>query len=140
MNSRRFSQRQFNSQETLRQGICGYFGWSWSAGKDGQILCLNPESPYAYAYDLVPVDLTCPEQGPNSVPASQNHDYRIMGVGRAGLVGAQLTRGSSQKVTKLTKNRALFVAFVGFSEHVVRWAVTVGWSARILGVHGRLSA
>jgi hypothetical protein len=32
-------------------------------GKDGQILCLNPESPYAY--DIVPVDQTCPEQDPN---------------------------------------------------------------------------
>ena len=63
MNNRPFSRRESNPQDTLRQGICGYCGWSWSAGKDGQILCLNPESPYAY--DIVPVDLTCPEQDPN---------------------------------------------------------------------------
>jgi hypothetical protein len=62
MNSRTISRHE-TRPGTARQRICGYCGWSWSAGKDGQILCLNPESPYAY--DIVPVDLTCPEQGPN---------------------------------------------------------------------------
>jgi hypothetical protein len=53
-------------QTAPRQRICGYCGCSWSVGKDGQLLCLNPESPHAY--DIVPVGLTCPEQNPNPNP------------------------------------------------------------------------
>jgi hypothetical protein len=63
MNRRPFSSQEPSPQPSLPQGICGYCGWSWSVGKDGHILCLNPGSPYAY--DIVPVDLTCPEQHPN---------------------------------------------------------------------------
>jgi hypothetical protein len=51
------------STELCAGKSCGYCGWSWAAGKDGQLLCLNPGSPYAY--DIVPVDLACPEQDPN---------------------------------------------------------------------------
>jgi hypothetical protein len=63
MNSRPFSRYESKPRPSPRQRICGYCGWSWSVGKGGQILCLNPESPHAY--DIVPVDLTCPEQDPN---------------------------------------------------------------------------
>jgi hypothetical protein len=61
--TRPFRRNESNTLNPLRQRICGYCGWSWSVGKDGQILCLNPESPHAY--DIVPVDLACPEQDPN---------------------------------------------------------------------------
>jgi hypothetical protein len=54
---------EFRPRRAPRQRICGHCGWSWSVGKDGQILCLNPESPHAY--DIVPVDLACSEQDPN---------------------------------------------------------------------------
>jgi hypothetical protein len=67
MNSRPFRRNESNPLNPLRQRICGSCGWSLSVGKDGQILCLNPESPYAY--DVVPVDLTCPDQDSNPEPA-----------------------------------------------------------------------
>ena len=42
-------------------------GWSWAAGKEGQLLCLNPESPFCY--DIVPSHLTCPDpDGPGTSP------------------------------------------------------------------------
>ena len=63
MNNRPIRRPQFIPLTSLEGGICGHCGWSWSVGKDGQILCLNPESPHAY--DIVPVHLTCPEQDPN---------------------------------------------------------------------------
>jgi hypothetical protein len=47
-----------------RERICGYCGWSWAAGKRGQLLCANPESPYCY--DVVSVDMKCSQQNPNS--------------------------------------------------------------------------
>ena len=33
-----------NQWWVLLRPVCGYCGWSWSVGKEGQILCLNPES------------------------------------------------------------------------------------------------
>ena len=42
---------------------CAHCGWSWAAGSEGALLCLNPESPHGY--DVVPAHLTCAEQEPN---------------------------------------------------------------------------
>ena len=44
-----------------REQTCGQCGWSWFVGRDGWLLCGNPESPY-YC-DTVPVDLSCLEHG-----------------------------------------------------------------------------
>jgi hypothetical protein len=63
VNNQPYKRRDFSPLTPLEDGVCGYCGWSWSVGKEGQILCLNPESPHAY--DIVPVGLTCPEQDPN---------------------------------------------------------------------------
>ena len=41
-------------------GTCGACGWSWPGGAEGQLLCLNPESPHAY--DIVEMELRCEEQ------------------------------------------------------------------------------
>jgi hypothetical protein len=43
---------------------CGYCGWSWCAGNQGTLLCINPDSPHCY--DAVPVDMKCGEQDPDS--------------------------------------------------------------------------
>jgi hypothetical protein len=54
-------------RQPLAERSCGYCGWSWAAGKKGQLLCMNPESPYCY--DIVPADLSCQEQSPETESA-----------------------------------------------------------------------
>ena len=46
-----------------RRRICGRCGWSLYAGKNGWLLCANPDSPYCY--DMVEVGMSCPEQSAN---------------------------------------------------------------------------
>ena len=41
---------------------CGHCAWSWAVGNRGELMCLNPESDYAY--DVIPPDLTCLSQTP----------------------------------------------------------------------------
>jgi hypothetical protein len=50
MNNRRFSRHKPRPWTASRQRICGYSGWSWSVGRDGQLLCLNPESSAFYRW------------------------------------------------------------------------------------------
>ena len=53
---RRLEARKRVAEET----VCGKCRWSWAAGSEGQVLCMNPEAPHAY--DIVPTDLSCDEQ------------------------------------------------------------------------------
>ena len=50
-----------------RRRTCAHCGWSWAAGSEGSLLCLNPEAPHGY--DVVPAHLTCPEHDPNPAQA-----------------------------------------------------------------------
>ena len=59
MNKRTQAPSNQQHSRQLAEETCGNCAWSWAAGIEGQLLCLNPDSPHAY--DVVPVELSCEE-------------------------------------------------------------------------------
>ncbi len=57
--------RRAREEDQLQtSNTCGDCGWSWPAGQEGCVLCGNADAPYFG--DVVPMDLSCEQQGMDS--------------------------------------------------------------------------